>query len=197
MLLSFQRQHVCAKMRQLVLAAASTIPTQLPLTAPCNLPTDEALAFHQVTNAVNIYAAADFGAGKHAVGCGSSWATARWYAPPSCQLDLGHCYHQRHRYGTLLRRAAAVLLTAPCWLLAHCAGVHKRLSLKGVAGFAVCPSERPLVAAYVSGRGCCPLLPCLCFFLHRPAARNLSLCSVPVWVLHLPAALPSWLPRLS
>ncbi|PRW44612.1 eukaryotic translation initiation factor eIF2A family [Chlorella sorokiniana] len=51
---------------------------------------DEALAFHQVTNAVNIYSAADFGA-----------------------------------------------------------GVHKRLSLKGVAGFAVCPSERSLVAAYV------------------------------------------------
>lgn len=47
---------------------------------------------------------------------------------------------------------ACLFLRCPC-----CTGVHKRLSLKGVAGFAVCPSERPLVAAYVSGRSwmCC------------------------------------------
>lgn len=35
-------------------------------------------------------------------------------------------------------------------LFPHPPGVSKRLSLKGVAGFAVCPAaERPLIAAYV------------------------------------------------
>ncbi len=40
------------------------ILTWHPIVPPLHLQADEALAFHQVTNAVNIYSAADFGAGK-------------------------------------------------------------------------------------------------------------------------------------